>query len=92
MAALRLAVFLLRHQDAWQQGSSAQRQKLLQQVLAVSGTGLLQGAGLSVVLSLALALVPGGQAWLLGVSIWSLSSSLPAMVTDPFRIPCRRGA
>lgn len=91
-AVLRVAVFLHQHQCEFRRAGPAQRKQLLKQVLGTAGTGLLQGAGLSAALSLALAMVPGGQAWFLGVSIWSLSRALPAIATDPFRIPCRRGA
>lgn len=89
-AAITLALFLLQHRNDWERGDPEQRRKLLRQALKSSGAGLLRGAGLSLVLSLGLALVPGGQAWLVGVSILSLTRAFPGGQGDPFSLQGRR--
>ena len=90
--AITLALFLVQHRNEWERADADQRRKLLHQALKRSGAGLLRGAGLSVVLSLGLALVPGGQAWLVGISILSLTKALPGAQGDPFNLQGRRGS
>jgi hypothetical protein len=90
-AGLSLGWWLLRHRGEWNRADAAGRRQLLRQALAATGLGALTGAGLSLVLSVALALVPGGQVLLVGLSVIGLSRSLPAPSKDPFDLR-RQGA
>ncbi len=89
-AAITLGFFLFRHGKDWEQADPGQSHHLLRQAVERAGGGMLQGAGLSLVLNLALALVPGGQAWLVGVSILRLTRALPSAQQDPFILEGRR--
>ena len=76
-AAIAVAAQLLQHHQAWCTASSSQRKELLQQALRAAGLSAFSGAGLSLVVSLALALVPGGQLWLIAATIGSATRLLP---------------
>lgn len=76
-AAIAVAAQLLQHRQAWCSASSSERKKLLQQALRAAGLSALSGAGLSLVVSLALALVPGGQLWLIAATVGSATRLLP---------------
>lgn len=78
-AAIAVAAQLLQHRQAWCTASSSQRKELLKHALRAAGLSALSGAGLSLVVSLALALVPGGQLWLIAATVGSASHLLPGM-------------
>lgn len=83
-AGLSLGLWLLARQHRGTQGNAGQRDQLLREGLQATGLGALSGLGLSLVLSTALALVPGGQLWLSGLGLWSLVRALPAPSLNPF--------
>lgn len=85
-AGLSLGLWLLRHRREWAAADAAERQVLLGRALRACGLGALSGAALSLVLSVALALVPGGQLWLMGLSMAALLRALPSPRHDPFTI------
>ena len=76
-AAITLAWQLLRHRQRWLEATDTGRKQILHLALRAAGLSALSGAGLSVVVSLALALVPGGQLWLLAATISSTARLLP---------------
>ena len=78
-AAIAIAAQLLQHRNAWKTASPSERQKLLQQAVAATGLSALNGAGLSLVVSLALALIPGGQLLLMAMTIASAGRILPVI-------------
>ena len=83
-AAIAVAAQLLQHRHAWSTARPPERKELLKQALAAAGLSALSGAGLSVVTSLALALIPGGQLWLLAATVCSASRLLPSMGNTAF--------
>jgi hypothetical protein len=75
--AIAVAAEVLKHRQAWRTASASERKHLLQQAVRAAGLSALSGAGLSLVVSLALALVPGGQIWLMAATISSATRLLP---------------
>ncbi|MDM7954091.1 MAG: hypothetical protein QUV07_12870 [Cyanobium sp. CZS 25K] len=89
-AGLRLGLWLLQNREDWSRAGSAERRDLLAEALKATGVGALSGVALSLVLSVALALVPGGQVWLMALSLTGLVCLLPAARRDPFDLSgCR---
>lgn len=91
-AALQLA-WLLLHSTTDQEfvPADAHQQRLQQALTAIAGSAL-QAAACSLVVSTALALVPGGQLWLPVLTTTSLLRSLPRGRRDLFQIPAARSA
>ena len=83
-AGFSLGIWLIRHQREWSAGDSEWRRALLREGLQAAGLGALSGAGLSLVLSIGLALVPGGQIWLAGLGVMTVVRALPTCSCDPF--------
>lgn len=85
-AGLSLGLWALRHRQQLQSANAQDRLVLLHQGLSAVGLGALTGVGLSLVLSVALAMISGGQVWLAG-----LSRFLPASRRDPFDLSAYAG-
>lgn len=83
-AGVSLGLWALRHRGEWSRADPEARLVLLRQGLNAAGLGAVTGAGLSLVLSVALALVPGGQVWLAGLTVFGLARSFPEPRRDPF--------
>ena len=90
-AGLSLGLWALRHRQQLQSANAQDRLVLLHQGLRAVGLGALTGVGLSLVLSVALAMVPGGQVWLAGLTVAGLSRLLPASRRDPFDLSAYAG-
>ncbi|MCT0234612.1 hypothetical protein [Synechococcus sp. CS-1327] len=90
-AAVALAWWLHRHHRELLSAQGEAQQTLVQQGLRAVGLAVLSGAGASLVLSLALALIPGGQALLLAGTAVRVSRALPPAGVDPFDLQGRRG-
>lgn len=88
-AGLQLTLWLLAHRRDWNRADAAGRQKLLKQGLADTGLAALGGVAASLTLSVALALLPGGQVVLMGLSVVGLCRSLPSPANDPFDLRSR---
>jgi hypothetical protein len=85
-AGMSLGLALLHRRREWSSADPAERGQLVREALAAAGLGALSGAALSLVLSVALAVVPGGQVLLVGLTVMGLCRSLPAPRDDPFLI------
>lgn len=83
-AGFSLGIWLVRHRQGWATADADRRRALLREGLQAAGLGALSGAGLSLVLSIALALVPGGQIWLAGLGVMAVVRSLPSCSGNPF--------
>ena len=83
-AGFSLGLWLIRHRREWSSADADRRRALLREGLHTAGLGALSGAGLSLVLSIALALVPGGQIWLAGLGVMAVVRALPSCSGDPF--------
>jgi len=83
-AAIAVAAQLLQNRHAWKTARPSERQKLLQQAVAAAGLSALSGAGMSLVVSLAIALIPGGPVWLLATTVCGASSLLSGMGEGAF--------
>lgn len=90
-AGLSLGLWALRHRQQLQSANAQDRLVLLHQGLRAVGLGALTGVGLSLVLSVALAMVPGGQVWLAGLTVAGLLRFLPASRRDPFDLSAYAG-
>jgi hypothetical protein len=82
-AGLRLGLWLFQHRVAWRRGDDARKREPLGEALRAAGLGALSGAALSLVLSVALALVPGAQVWLTALAVNAVIRSLPSPRRDP---------
>ncbi|MFM7675806.1 MAG: hypothetical protein ACKO5F_09540 [Synechococcus sp.] len=87
-ASIRLAWHLLRLQPRWAAASRAEKPELVREAVREAGLSALSGASFSLVISLALAFIPGGQAWLLGTTLVSLSRLLPGPGERAFDLRC----
>jgi hypothetical protein len=76
-ASIALAWHLIRQRHSWVQASGAGKQRILRAAIQAAGLSALSGASRSLVVSLALALIPGGQIWLMGTTLVSLARLLP---------------
>lgn len=76
-ALIALAWELLHHRKAWRSATSAERQEWLMRSLKAAGLTSLSGASLSLAISLAIALIPGAQIWLMAGAICSVARALP---------------
>lgn len=76
-ALIALAWELLHHRKAWCSATSAERQEWLKRSLKVAGLASLSGASLSLAVSLAIALIPGAQIWLMAGAICNVARALP---------------
>jgi hypothetical protein len=83
-AGFSLGIWLVKHHQEWSGAGGHQRMVLLRDGLQAAGLGALSGAGLSLVLSIGLALVPGGQIWLTGLGVMAVVRALPSCSCDPF--------
>jgi len=83
-AGLSLGIWLIRHRREWSTADADRRRGLVQEGLQAAGLGALSGAGLSLVLSIGLALVPGGQIWLAGLGVMAVVRALPSSSENPF--------
>lgn len=88
-AGIALGWWLLRHHGDWTRADGPRRQGLLRQGLRQLGLSALSGLGASLVLSVSLALVPGGQVWLMGLGVIGAVRSLPGPKRDPFQLSPR---
>ena len=84
-------LWVLRHRQQLHRANAQDRLVLFHQGLSAVGLGALTGVGLSLVLSVALAMVPGGQVWLAGLTVAGLSRLLPASRRDPFDLSAYTG-
>lgn len=87
--ALSLALQLLRRRSEWVHADARRQRELLAEALGSTGLAMAHGAALSLVLSLVLAMIPGGQLWLMGLSVGSLIQKLPSPPGDPFLLKPR---
>ena len=78
-AAIAVAAQLLQHRRAWRDARPSERKELLNEAVRAAGLSALNGAGLSLVISLSLAFIPGGQIWLLAAGVGSATPLLPGM-------------
>ena len=86
-AAIAVAAQLLQHLQAWSDSSPSERKELLKDAVRAAGLSALSGVGLSLVVSLALAVIPGGQV-LMAVAIISRTTSLvPGQGENAFSLP-----
>jgi len=76
-ALIAIAWELLRNQDSWRRATPSERQQRLHHILKSAGIAALSGASLSLAISVALALIPGGQLWLVAGAICSAARALP---------------
>lgn len=76
-ALIAMAWELLRNQDSWRRATPIERQQRLHHILKNAGIAALSGASLSLAISVALSLIPGGQLWLVAGAICSASRALP---------------
>jgi hypothetical protein len=91
-AGLSLGIWLIRHRREWSAADADRRRGLVQEGLQAAGLGALSGAGLSLVVSIGLALVPGGQIWLAGLGVMAVVRALPSSPGNPFDLSdCARG-
>jgi hypothetical protein len=88
-AGLHLTIWLLAHGREWNCADAADWETLLQKGLADTGLAAIGGVAASLTLSVALALLPGGQVVLVGLSVVSLCRSLPSPANDPFDLRSR---
>lgn len=83
-AGFSLGIWLIRHRREWSAADADRRRGLVQEGLQAAGLGALSGAALSLVLSIGLALVPGGQIWLAGLGVMAVVRVLPSSSGNPF--------
>jgi len=76
-ALIAMAWELLRNQQSWRQARPVERKEMLTRALKNAGMAAISGASLSIAVSVALALVPGGQIWLTAGAICSTVKALP---------------
>ena len=78
MAALIAVTWeMLRNRSGWSRTSATERQERVIRVLRSVGLASISGASLSLAVSLAMALIPGAQLWLMAGAICSTSRALP---------------
>ena len=78
-AAIAVAAQLLQRRRAWRDARPSERKELLNEAVRAAGLSALNGAWLSLVISLSLAFIPGGQLWLLAAGVGSATRLLPGM-------------
>jgi hypothetical protein len=83
-ALIAIAWELLRNQESWRRATPIERQQRLHHILKSAGIAALSGASLSLAISVALALIPGGQLWLVAGAICSAAKALPGDVARAF--------
>jgi hypothetical protein len=83
---IALAAQLLKHRKNWSDALPCERLEFLQKAVRAAGLSALSGAGLSLVVSLSLALIPGGQVLLLAATVSSASRLLPGMGEKAFNM------
>jgi len=76
-ALIAIAWELLQNQGSWRRATPIERQQRLHHILKSAGIAALSGASLSLAISVALALIPGGQFWLVAGAICSAATALP---------------
>jgi hypothetical protein len=76
-ALIAIAWELLQNQESWRRATPIERQQRLHHILKSAGIAALSGASLSLAISVALALIPGGQFWLVAGAICSAATALP---------------
>jgi len=76
-ALIAMAWELLRNPESWRQARPVERQQRLLYALKSAGVAAISGASLSIVVSVALALLPGAQFWLVAGTICSTAQALP---------------
>lgn len=76
-ALIAIAWELLRNQESWRRATPIERQQRLHHILKSAGIAALSGASLSLAISVALSLIPGGQLWLVAGAICSAAKALP---------------
>jgi hypothetical protein len=76
-ALIAIAWELLQNQESWRRATPIERQQRLHHILKSAGIAALSGASLSLAISVALALIPGGQLWLVAGAICSAAKALP---------------
>ena len=94
-ALIAIAWELLRNQESWRRATPIERQQRLHHILKSAGIAALSGASLSLAISVALALIPGGQLWLVAGAICSAAKALPGDREQAFDLksfPRRRQA
>jgi len=89
-SAATLAWWLLHNRRELLGAKEDERQDLIQEGFKAVGLAALSGAGSSLVLSVALALIPGGQALLLAGAVVRVSQVLPQAGLDPFSLNAGR--
>jgi len=76
-ALIAMAWELLRNQESWRQAGPVERKERLTCALKSAGMAAISGASLSIAVSVALALVPGAQIWLVAGMFCSVAKRLP---------------
>lgn len=76
-ALIAIAWELLRNKESWRRATPIERQQRLHHILKSAGIAALSGASLSLAISVALSLIPGGQLWLVAGAICSGARALP---------------
>jgi hypothetical protein len=76
-ALIAIAWELLQNQESWRRATPIERQQRLHHILKSAGIAALSGASLSLAISVVLALIPGGQLWLVAGAICSAAKALP---------------
>ena len=83
-AVIALAWELARNRSAWLQATPTDRHDLLIRTLKSVGLSSISGASLSLAVSLAVALIPGAQIWLIAGAICSAARALPGRGDQAF--------
>ena len=83
-ALIAIAWELLQNQDSWRRDTPGERQERLQHILKNAGIAALSGASLSLAISVALALIPGGQLCLVAGGISAGAKALPGKGAGAF--------
>lgn len=74
---IAIAWELFRNQETWEKARPVERQERLMYALKKAGMAAITGASLSTAVSMALALVPGAQLWLVAGVVCSTAQALP---------------
>lgn len=77
-ALIAISWELFRNQETWRQARPVERQKRLTYALKKAGMAAISGASLSTAVSMALALVPGAQIFLVTGAICITTKALPS--------------
>ena len=83
-AVIALAWQLTHNRSAWVDATPSDRKALLMRALKSVGLASISGASLSLAVSLAVALIPGAQIWLMAGAVCSTARALPGKGDQAF--------